>query len=104
METDESSGGRYIAVSETAWFIEMARAIRERLGAKARRAPRFELPNFVVRLVGVFDAQARASVPDLGAFPEVDNALTRKALGMKFRPLSESVPATAESLIRLGLV
>ena len=99
METDESSGGRYIAVSETAWFIEMARAIRERL-----RAPRFELPNFVVRLVGVFDAQARASVPDLGAFPEVDNALTRKALGMKFRPLSESVPATAESLIRLGLV
>lgn len=64
LETAEPSGGRYMGVSETAWFIEMMRPIKARLGRSARKVPPFEMPNFLVRLVGVFDAAARGVVPD----------------------------------------
>jgi len=103
LETNEPSGGRYLAVSETAWFIDMMRPIRARLGAHARKVPRFEMPDFVVRAVGVFDRSARSIVPDLGRFTVIDNRRTRAALGVDFIPVTESAPAMAQSLVDLGL-
>ena len=103
LETPEPSGGRYIGVSETAWFIDMMRPIKARLGEKARKVPRRELPNFMIRLIGTFDAAARGIVPELGYYMEVDNSRTRKALGMEFIPVTESAPAMAQSLVDLGL-
>ena len=104
LETAEPSGGRYMGVSETAWFIEMMRPIKTRLGRSARKVPSFEMPNFLVRLVGVFDAAARGVVPELGYQAKVDNSRTRKALGMEFIPVTESAPAIAQSLVDLDLV
>lgn len=104
LETSEPSGGRYLGVSETAWFIDIARVLRDKLGDKARRVPRFELPDLMVKLVGLVDKQARATAPDLGRSLAVDTSRTRQALGIRFRPMSESVPAMGESLIALGLV
>jgi nucleoside-diphosphate-sugar epimerase len=67
LETTEPSGGRYLAVSGTAWFLDMMRPIKAKLGAQAEKVPTSELPNFLIRLNGVFDPAARAIVPDLGA-------------------------------------
>lgn len=103
LQTGEPSGGRYLAVSESPWMIEFARAIRRRLGARAWLVPRIELPDLAVNLIGFVDAATRAALPELGRDVRIDNSRTRTALGMDFIPLSESAPATAESLIRLGL-
>jgi len=103
LQTGESSGGRYLAVSESVWMIELARAIRRRLGARAWLVPRVELPDLMVRLIALVDGAARTALPELGRDVRIDNSRTRKALGMDFIPLSESAPATAESLIKLGL-
>jgi dihydroflavonol-4-reductase len=104
LETSEPSGGRYIAVSGTAWFLDMMRPIKARLGSQARKVPGFELPNFMVRLVSLFDPAARSIVPDLGVALRVDNSRTRKALNMEFIGVEESAPAMAKSLVDLGLV
>ena len=104
LETAEPGGGRYIGVSETAWFIEMMRPIKARLGEKARKVPSRELPNFMIKLIGMFDPAARGIVPELGHFMKVDNSRTRKALGIEFIPVTESAPAMAQSLVDMGLV
>jgi dihydroflavonol-4-reductase len=103
LETTEPSGGRYIGVSETAWFIDMMRPIKARLGENARKVPSRELPNFMIKLIGLFDPAARGIVPELGHFMKVDNSRTRRALGMEFIPVTESRPAMAQSLVDLGL-
>ena len=103
LQTSEASGGRYLAVSESAWMIDLARAIRSRLGTRAWLVPRFELPDLAVRLIALVDGAARTTLPELGRDVRIDNSRTRKALGMDFIGLSESAPATAESLIKLGV-
>ena len=103
LETSEPTGGRYIAASGTAWFLDMMRPIKARLGAKAKKVPSFELPNFLVHLVALFDPTARAILADLGVEVRLDTERTRKALGMEFIGVEESAPAMAQSLVDLGL-
>jgi len=104
LESDESSGGRYLAVSEATRFLDIARPIREKLGTVARKVPSRELPNFIVRMVALFDPTARTILPDLGFAFTVDNSRTRRSLKMDFIPVTESAPAMAASLVQLGLV
>jgi dihydroflavonol-4-reductase len=104
LETSEPSGGRYLGVSEVASFREMMIPIKSKLGDKARKVPVRELPNFVIKLIAIFDPAARAVVPDLGKIMQVDNGRTRKVLGMDFIPVSEAAPAMARSLIETGVV
>lgn len=105
LETNEPSGGRYVGVSESAWFVDMTRAIKAKLNAAdTKKVPTKQLPNFVIKLIGMFDASARRIVPQLGRMVPMDNDRTRKALGMEFIPVSESAPAMAQSLVDNGLV
>ncbi len=103
LEADTPTGGRYIAAAESLWMVEVARAIREGLGAAGRKAPRFELPDWLIRLVAIFDASARLAVPELGREARVDNSLTRRTLGMDFIPAREAAVAMAKSLVDLKL-
>lgn len=103
LESSEPTGGRYLAVSEAVRFVDIARLLRERFGRAARKVPRRELPDLIVRLVALFDPAAKAILPDLGFVISVDNSRTRRALKMEFMPLAESAPAMASSLIELGL-
>jgi dihydroflavonol-4-reductase len=102
-ESDLPSGGRYLCVSETAWFIDMMRPIKARLGTRAKKVPGFELPSFAVRFIGLFDAGARRVAPELGRFPRFDASRTREALGMSFIPVTQSAPDMAESLLAVGI-
>jgi len=98
-----ANGGRYLAVSGSAWFLDMMRPIKARLGERARKVPSRNLPNWVIRAIALFDPAARAVLPELGLERQVDNSATRRALPMTFRPVEESAPAMAESLLRFGL-
>jgi dihydroflavonol-4-reductase len=104
VEVDAPSGGRYLGVADCLWMIEIAAAIRERLGAAARKAPTWVLPDWAVKLAGIFDPAARLAVPELGKELRVDNSLTRRTLGMEFIPAPEAAAAMAQSLMDLRLV
>ena len=103
LETASPSGGRYLAVADCVWMIDVARALRESLGQAARKAPTRVLPDWAVRLVSVFDPVARQAVPDLGKQFQVDNEPTRQALGLTFIPAGEAAAAMGRSLVDLGL-
>jgi dihydroflavonol-4-reductase len=104
LETKAPSGGRYLAAADCLWMIEIARAIREGLGEAGRKSPTRIMPDWLVKLVGIFDPAARQAIPELGKALKVDNALTRRTLGIEFIPARESVVAMAKSLVDLKLV
>jgi dihydroflavonol-4-reductase len=66
--------------------------------------PTRQLPNWVVRLVSIFDQAARQIVPELGKVKNGTNEKARRVLGWSPRSNEEAVAATAESLLRLGLL
>ena len=103
LETGSPSGGRYLAVADCLWLIEVARALRDSLGPAARKVPTRVLPDWAVKLVSVFDPMARQAVPDLGKQFRVDTGQTRQALALEFIPASDAAAAMGRSLVDLGL-
>ena len=104
IETAAPSGGRYLGAADSLWLLQIASAIRERLGPAARRVPTRELPDWAVRLAGIFDPAARLAVPELGKEIRIDHSLTRRTLGIEFIPAPEAAAAMARSLVDLKLV
>jgi dihydroflavonol-4-reductase len=104
LETAAPSGGRYLGVADSLWLLEIAMAIRERLGPAARKVPTRTLPDWAVRLAGIFDPAARLAVPELGKDMRIDNSLTRRTLGIEFISAPEAAAAMARSLVDLKLV
>ncbi|MBT8470690.1 MAG: aldehyde reductase [Deltaproteobacteria bacterium] len=104
LEAEVPSGGRYLGASQCLWMGEIAKAIRMQLGDVARRVPSRDLPDWVVKLVGVFDPKARQLLPELGREVHVDNTLTRETLQMTFMPATDAAAAMAQSLIDLNVV
>jgi len=100
----EAGGERFIAVADFAWLSEIAAALRERLGERASKVPKRELPDILVRIAAVFDSEVRSVVGQLGRRQEYSSAKAREMLGWQPRSARESAVETAESLIERGLV
>ncbi|WP_428031970.1 SDR family oxidoreductase [Ancylobacter sp.] len=105
MTAAEAAGERFLATAGEAISLhEMARTLRAGLGPAARRVPRFELPDIAVPLAALALPMARLAVPRLGIRRSASSEKARRRLGWSPRPAQEAILATAESLIRLGLV
>jgi len=105
MTDPAARGERLLAVSGASMSIlEMALTLRERLGETAKRAPTRQLPNWLVRLVAIFDGEIRSVTPELGHHKDASNEKARRLLGWDPRPREDAIVATAESLVRLGLL
>jgi nucleoside-diphosphate-sugar epimerase len=105
MTDPAAKGERFIASNDgMVWMQEVARILRERMGAAARRAPAGELPDWMVKLAANFDPVVRQIVPELNRERPVSSEKARRLLGWKPRSNEEAVVATAESVIAMGLV
>jgi dihydroflavonol-4-reductase len=105
MTQPAAKGERFLAVAGDFFTIaEIAHVLKQRLGAAARRVPRWELPNWVVRLAALRDPAAKQIIPELGKKRNATSAKATRLLGWAPRPREEAIVATAESLLRLGLL
>lgn len=104
MKTPEAAGHRFAGTSNFLWMADMARVLRERLGARAAKVPTRMAPDFLVRLAGLFDSEIGQLSGDLGRRNEFSTAKARRMLGWSARPAEESLVDGAESLLREGLV
>jgi len=105
MTHPSAAGERFLAVAGDFMTIaEIARTLKDRLGAAARKVPTRELPDWVLRLAALWDPAVGQIVPELGKRKNATNQKARRVLGWSPRSREESVVATAESLLRLGLV
>ncbi|WP_375789012.1 SDR family oxidoreductase [Bradyrhizobium sp. Pha-3] len=105
MTSPKAKGERFLAVAgETMSVLQMAQLLRRKLGSKARRVPRFQAPDWMIRLAARRNPLARATLPLLGKVRRSTSAKAQNLLGWRPRGNEEMIVATAESLIRLGLV
>ena len=105
MSHPAAKGERFIAVSgDSISLAEIARMLRSRLGPSAARVPRFQLPDWVVRLAARRDRSLRQLLPLIGKIRNATSEKARRVLGWTPRSNEEALIATAESLIRFGLL
>ena len=104
MTRPEAAGERFIAAGDFLWFADMARILRDTLGAAAAKAPRRTVPDTLVRLGALFNPEAAALAPSLGIRSQVTSAKAERRLGWRPRAAADSILDTARSLIERGLV
>ena len=105
MKAPEAAGERFLAIGEDfRWISEIGAWLREALPERAKKIPKRELPNPLVRLASRFDGSLRQLTPELGVRKRATNEKARRVLAWTPRGDREAVVATAESLLALGLV
>lgn len=105
MTDPAAKGERFLAVSGDFMSIqEIAMVLRRRLGKTARRVPRFQLPNFAVRLAALLDPALKQLLPELGNPRNGTSEKAQRLLKWSPRSNEDAIVATAESLLKLGLL
>lgn len=105
MTDPAAKGERFLATAGDFMSIfEVAQVVRRRMGKAGAKAPKREVPDWVVRFSALFSPTARFALPELGKSKNGSNAKAQRVLGWAPRSNEESIVATAESLLRLGLV
>jgi len=102
--TRPNVGGRRLIVgSEVKKMIELSKIMAEALPDYAKKLPKKELPNFLVKIISHLDTSAKVMVPDLGIKMQTDASYAEELLGFKFKPAKGCVEEAAKSVVRLGL-
>jgi dihydroflavonol-4-reductase len=104
LTTPGLDGERFIAAGKFMWMREVADLLRARLGVQARKVPKRNIPDLLVRLIGLFDPTIRQVLNELGRVRAVDASHARAMLGWATRAEEESIIDTANSLIARGIV
>jgi len=101
-----AKGGRFLAVAgDFLSMLDVAKVLKRRMGgAAARRVPTRELPNRLVRIAAIRDPAVKLILPELGIVKNATNGKARRVLGWAPRSNEDSIVATAEGLVRLGLL
>ena len=105
MTNPAAKGKRFLAVAGDFMTVrEIAQTLKTRLGDAGARVTTRELPDWLVRIVGLFNPEAAQLVPELGKVKNATKAKAVRLLGWAPRSREDALVATGESLIRLGLL
>jgi dihydroflavonol-4-reductase len=102
IKMDASKNQRFLASSETMSFIEIAQVIKA--AYPNRKVNLTKAPNFIIRILGLFDGDIKRVVPILGKRNLINNNRAQKVLKIKFISAKQSILETAEYLIKNGFV
>jgi len=105
MSQPAAKGERFLAVAgDFMSMLDIAKVLKARMGALAKKVPARQLPNWLVRLAAMRDPAVKQILPELGKRKNGANEKAKRVLGWAPRSNEESIVATAESLSRLGLL
>ncbi len=105
MTNPAAKGERFLAVSgDFLSMREVALILKARMGEAAKKVPTREIPNFLVRLAALRDPAVKLILPELGKRQNATSEKAQRVLGWRPRSREDAIVATAESLVRLGLL
>jgi nucleoside-diphosphate-sugar epimerase len=104
MSASQAGGERFIAVAEFLWMAEVAAILRRELGEDAGKVPTREVPDLLVRAMGLFDPSIRTITNQLGKKLTYSNEKAKTTLSWAPRPVPESIADTGRRLLELGVV
>ena len=103
--TAPGAGGHRFPMGERTLSIkECADILCRRLPAYAGKPPRFEMPDWGVRLYALIDRDLRGNLGELGVVRRMDSSDVVALLGRDLITAEAAIVATAESLIAFKLV
>jgi dihydroflavonol-4-reductase len=85
-------------------MVEIARLLKDRLGPVAARVSTRELPSLLIRAIALTNPAMKGIVPLLGVRLDASGEKAKQVLGWNPRSPEEAILASAESLVRLGMV
>jgi nucleoside-diphosphate-sugar epimerase len=94
MFMDAAAGQRFCCANPHLWFSEIA----ELLAKHGYDVPEKPVPNWLFRLVALFDPQTRVVLPELGLRSDLDASKAKRLLGWNPRPTLETILETAAKL------
>ncbi|WP_347218296.1 aldehyde reductase [Chryseobacterium sp.] len=101
----EANGQRFIAVAgEALSMLEVAKILRKNLGPVACKAPEKELPNWMIRVLSVFNPKIKMIVPHLGLVKKASSEKAKKLLGWNPGSAEDAILAAAKSLIKFNQI
>jgi nucleoside-diphosphate-sugar epimerase len=96
---------RFLAVAgDFLSILDIAKILKKRMGAAAKRVPTRQLPDWLVRLAAFRDPAVKQILPELGKRKNATSEKATRVLGWTPRSNEDAIVATAESLVRLGLL
>ena len=98
------AGERFIASGPFMKLREVADVLRAELGPQAHKVTTRNVPDWLVRVMALFNPMARAVVGELGSVRHQDASHAKAVLGWQTRPVQQSIVDAARSLIELGIV
>jgi nucleoside-diphosphate-sugar epimerase len=105
MTRPDAKNERFLAVAGDFMTLrQIALTLKAQMGDAARRVPTRELPDWLLRIIAMFDSSVGQIVPELGRFKQATNEKARRILGWTPRSNDEAVVSTAQSIVRLGLL
>ncbi len=104
MEIPAAAGERFIASEDFVWFSEAAAMVREAFPAYDGKIPKRNVPDWLLKVMAVFQPIYRQTVTELGRTRRANNAKATRVLGVKFRTAKEALLSSAQSLIDLKVV
>jgi dihydroflavonol-4-reductase len=98
-------GGHRLPVGNgTYTLMEIANVLRHAFPERARKLPRLELPDWLVRLYAPFDREIQGNLCELGYVRRTDAVDAKALLGRPLVPAEDTITDTARSIIAKQLV
>ena len=104
LRTPEAAGQRYVGAGPFYWMKDVARVLREQVPEIARKVPRRDLPNWLVRLSALMDPVLRDRLYELDKQRPVSAEKAKRELGWEPRSNDQMIVDTARSLLAQGVV
>jgi nucleoside-diphosphate-sugar epimerase len=104
MVTPEAAGQRFVLATEHASMLDIAAILSRRFADRGYKVPTRRVPDWLLRLVSIWDRTARLAVQELGKRQDVSTARAREVLGFQPRTLEQTVVDMAESMIQHRVV
>ena len=96
MTTPSAAGQRFIDKCDFRSMGDIAKILKQGLGDKARKVPSISVPDFLVRVIAIFDPVARGRLYELGKPRPSSSEKARRMLGWTTRPVPETILDTAQ--------
>lgn len=104
LRNDKAVGERFICSNGHLTLYELGQILAHTLPELKSKVPRFELPDWSVRMLAMVDRKLASVLPELGNPRHVSNAKAAETFGKTFRPAHEAVRDAALSLRGLGII
>jgi nucleoside-diphosphate-sugar epimerase len=103
MTSESARGKRFPMGNGTFTLMEIAGILREAMPERSGKMPRFEVPDWLVRLAANVDADLRGNLGELGVVKRADAGDVKRLLGRDLIAAEEATISSARSLVAHGL-